>query len=236
MTTQKLMVDGTGPDSAMPAGWVRPVLAGALVAGAALGAYALWAWLPGLSASLAGAQPKVYWYLSRSSAFAAYGLLWLSMVFGLVLTNRLARVWPGGPTAFDLHQYTSLLGLGLALFHAVILIGDGYLQYTLGQLLVPFASTPYRQVWVGLGQVTFYGLGLVSLSFYARQPLGARAWRVIHAVSFATFILALAHGLFSGTDSGAAVVQGLYWVTGGSVLFLTLYRALFHQQFTAAPA
>lgn len=200
----------------------------AALAGLVAGGVALIVWLPGLAASVVGAQPKVFWYLSRSSAVAAYGLLWLSMVFGLVLTNRLARLWPGGPTAFDLHQYTSLLGTGLALFHALILIGDGYLQYSLGQLLVPFASAPYRPLWVGLGQVAFYGLGLVSLSFYARQPLGKTTWRVIHAASFALFGLALLHGLLAGTDSGAGLMLLMYWVTGGSVLFLTLYRALFH--------
>lgn len=222
MMTQKQLSDPG-------ARWRHAAAVTAVLVGAAVGLWALAAWLPGLSASVAGAQPKVYWYLSRSSAVAAYGLLWLSMVFGLVLTNRLARVWPGGPTAFDLHQYTSLLGLGVALFHALILVGDGYLQYSLGQLLVPFASTPYRLAAVGLGQVAFYGLGLVSLSYYARRPLGARAWRVVHAASFITFALSLAHGVLSGTDSGVPALQGLYWATGGSVLFLTLYRVLFNR-------
>ena len=93
---------------------------------------------------------------------------------------------------------------------------------------MPFASAPYRPLWVGLGQVAFYGLGLVSLSFYARQPLGKTAWRVIHAASFGLFGLALLHGVLAGTDSGAGLMPLMYWVTGGSVLFLTLYRALFH--------
>ncbi|NNJ13281.1 hypothetical protein EKD04_023435, partial [Chloroflexales bacterium ZM16-3] len=34
------------------------------------------------------------------------------------------------------------------------------------------------------------------------------------------------HGLWSGSDSGQVVVQGFYWFTGGSVLFLTAYRIL----------
>ena len=40
----------------------------------------------------------------------------------------------------EIHQYTSLLGLGFAFFHAMILIGDHYMKFTVFQLLVPFAS------------------------------------------------------------------------------------------------
>ncbi|MBI4771873.1 MAG: hypothetical protein HY784_16035 [Chloroflexi bacterium] len=75
----------------------------AVAAGAFAAVVALPALLPGLSASLLGPAPKAYWYLSRASAWVAYVLLWLSMAFGLSLTNKMTRIWPGGPTAFDLH-------------------------------------------------------------------------------------------------------------------------------------
>jgi len=198
----------------------------AVTAGAFAAAFALPLWLPGLSASLLGSQPKAYWYLSRASGLVAYGLLWLSMVLGLIITNKLARVWPGGPTAFDLHQHTSLLCLAFGLFHGLILMGDRYTNYTLAQLLVPFASANYRPVWVGLGQVGFYLLVIVSLSFYVRRTIGHRLWRLIHFLSFAVFLLALVHGLTSGTDSASPWVSGLYWASGASLLFLTIYRLL----------
>src|SRR5437868_3897044 len=97
-----------------------------------------------------------YWYLSRTSALVAFTLLWASMALGVSITNKLARRWPGAPTAFDLHQYTSLLGWAFAIFHVLILLGDNYIGYTPFQLLLPFASTGYEQVWVGLGQIAFY--------------------------------------------------------------------------------
>lgn len=201
-----------------------------IVLAAILGAFAaivaLPAWLPGLSTSLLGAEPKAYWYLSRSSAFVAYILLWLSMVFGLLMTNRLARVWPGGPTAFDLHQHASLLGLAFALFHALILLGDRYIQATLVQVLVPFQYAGYEPLWVGLGQAGFYGLAIVGLSFYIKDRIGRRAWRLIHFLSFVVFALALLHGIWSGSDSQSDLARAIYWASGGSVLFLTIYRAL----------
>jgi predicted ferric reductase len=198
----------------------------AVVVGAIAAVVVLPAWLPGLSSSLAGSQPKAYWYLSRASAFVAYALLWLSMAMGLIITNKLARVWPGGPTAFDLHQHASLLGLAFALFHGLILLGDRYANYTVSQLLVPFASSNYRPVWVGLGQIGFYLLAGVGLSFYVRRRIGQRRWRMIHYLSFAVFALALVHGLSSGTDSALPWVRSIYWVSAGSLLFLTFYRVL----------
>jgi predicted ferric reductase len=197
-----------------------------VMAGAFAAVVLLPAWLPGLSASLLGPDPKAYWYLSRASGLVAYVLLWLSMVCGLIMTNRLARVWPGGPTAFDLHQHASLLGLAFALFHGLILLGDHYINFTLVGLLTPFGAGDYRPLWVGLGQIGFYVLALVSLSFYVRKNIGQRAWRLIHLGSFALFVLALAHGLASGTDSGDPWVAGLYWASGASVLFMTVYRVI----------
>ncbi|MBC8159713.1 MAG: hypothetical protein H7Z42_00720 [Roseiflexaceae bacterium] len=181
-------------------------------------------WFPALSASLLGPSPKAFWYLSRSSALIAYILVWLSMVFGLLMTNKLARLWPSGPTAFMLHQHTSLLGLGFALFHALILLGDRYIGYTIAQLVIPFASTSYQPLWVGLGQLAFYGLALVGLSFYAKQWIGRTMWRAIHFLSFALFGLALAHGIASGSDSSELWVRALYWLTGSTVCWLTIYR------------
>ncbi|CAG0932739.1 hypothetical protein TFLX_02726 [Thermoflexales bacterium] len=203
------------------------ILIGMLLA-VALGAFAaaivLPNWLPGLSQSLLGNEPKVYWYLSRASAVVAYSLLWLSMALGLSITNKLARVWPGGPAAFDLHQFASLIGLAFALFHALILLGDKYINYDLGQVLVPFNSTGYKPVWVGLGQIGFYLLAIVGLSFYMRKRLGNRMWRLIHYLSFFTFVLALLHGIFAGTDSAGFAIQVFYWASGASLLFLLIYR------------
>lgn len=164
------------------------------------------------------------WYLSRASAFAAYVLLWWSMVLGLTLTNRLARVWPGGPTVNDLHEHASLLGLVFGLLHALVLLGDSYIGYTLPQILIPFAGT-YAPLWVGLGQIGLYLMALVTMTFYMRRWIG-RAWRSIHYLSFAVFVLALLHGLFSGTDSNAAWAIWMYAGTGLSVLGLTIYRIL----------
>ncbi len=198
----------------------------AIVVGTLSAAVLLPTWLPGLSTSLLGTTPKAYWFLSRGSAFVAYGLLWFSMASGMIITNKMARAWPGGPTAFDLHQFTSLLGLAFALFHALILMGDRFIDYTFLQVATPFASVNYKQFWVGWGQVGFYLWLVIAFSFYARSKIGTRSWRLIHFASFAAFVLAMIHGLTSGTDAGTLWSQIIYWTTGASFLFLLIYRIL----------
>ena len=176
--------------------------------------------------SLVGPDPKAYWYLSRGSAFVALGLLWVSMVLGLLITNKVARTWPGSPAAFAVHEYVSLLGLGIGIFHGLILMGDHYMNYQWAQILMPFGSENYRPIWVGLGQIGLYTWAIISASFYVRQKIGPKTWRFIHFAAFANFMLALIHGLGSGTDASAPWVQWVYWFFGGSILFLTVYRVI----------
>src|SRR3972149_1862379 len=64
-------------------------------------------WLPNMSFSLTGDAPKAYWYLSRATAFVSLSLLWLSIALGLGITNKMARLWPGAPAAFAIHEYVS---------------------------------------------------------------------------------------------------------------------------------
>ena len=174
--------------------------------------------------------PQSAWHLSRATAFAAYLLIWLAMAWGLLLTNKLARAWPGGPTAADLHEHASLLGLAFGALHAIVLLADGYIGYTLPQLLIPFAAWGYKPFEVGLGQLGFYLLLPITFSFYVRRQIGTKTWRMIHLTTYLAFVLALVHGLTSGTDSDAPWALFMYLVTGVSIAGLTAYRVLFEPE------
>jgi predicted ferric reductase len=197
-----------------------------MIAGVVLVLNLLPLWLPALTHSTTGSDPKVFWFLSRGSAIAAFWLLWLSMSSGVIITNKMAQIWPGIPPSYEIHQYTSLLGLGFALFHAFILMGDHYIHYNIIQVLVPFASQNYRPTWVGVGQAAFYVWVLVNFSFYVRGRIGKKAWRLIHFASYASFLAVMVHGIWSGTDTSAGWSYYSYWFSGGSLLFLTIYRVL----------
>ena len=183
-------------------------------------------WMPNLSFSLGGGEPKAFWYISRATAFVSLSLLWISMALGLGITNKMARLWPGAPAAFAIHEYVSLLGLAFAMFHAIIILGDKYIDFTLVQLLIPFSTLDYKPFWVGLGQVGLYIWALVALSFYIRPTIGQKFWRLLHYLTFGMYFLALFHGIFSGTDSSESWVQQYYWFSGASLLFLFFVRII----------
>jgi predicted ferric reductase len=198
----------------------------AMVLGLLIAVLILPTWLPNMSFSLGGNAPKAYWYLSRATAFVSLSLLWLSMALGLGMTNKMARLWPGAPAAFALHEYVSLLGLAFAVFHGIVILGDHYIKFTLLQLVIPFSTVDYRPFWVGLGQVGFYTWAILALSFYIRPVIGQKSWRFLHYGSFGMYLLGIFHGLFSGTDTSAGWAQNYYWISAGSLLFLFIYRIL----------
>ena len=183
-------------------------------------------WLPGMTFSVTGSEPKIFWFLARGSAIAAYWLLWLSVCMGVGITNKMVQTWPGVPPAYEVHQYTSLLGLGFSLFHGLILMGDKYMNFSLAQVLVPFTSQNYKPAWVGFGQMAFYIWAVIVVSFYVKKRTGKKTWRLIHYLGFVCFIAVMAHGIMSGTDASTTWARYLYWISGASVLFLVVYRII----------
>jgi predicted ferric reductase len=211
-----------------PISFLRDVFmtVGIAAAGGVAGYFALPLFVPNLLNSMNGEGPKAFWYLSRGSALIAFVLLWVSMLMGVLITSRLSQLWPGGPAAFDLHQYLSLLGLAFAGMHGVLLLGDSYMNYSLVQILLPFSSAQYKPIWVGLGQAGFYVWAVLVGSYYVRRKIGGATWRWLHFASFVCYLGALLHGLVSGTDSSSPPLQVFYWVSGAVLLFFIVYRIL----------
>lgn len=164
---------------------------------------------------------KVAWYLTRSSGTVAYIFLSASTVWGLLLSSKLSKAVVPAPVALAMHNVLSWIAVGLASFHALVLLFDNYYPYTLGNLLIPFTG-PYKPLLVGVGTLAFYLMLLLSASFYARKWLGAKRWRQFHYLTFVAYAMVTLHGWLAGTDSAAFA-----WLYGGSsllVIFLTIYR------------
>jgi predicted ferric reductase len=180
-------------------------------------------WIPALTASITGGT--VYWLLARAGGFVAYGLLWLAVVFGLLMTGKVARHWPGTRQANAIHQSVSVLAVVYTVFHALILLGDRYIGFNLLGLLLPFTSG-YAPLWVGLGQIGLYLLVAITLSYYIRKRIGRKTWRALHYGSFILYLLVTAHGLLAGTDTSAPWALAFYTGTSLITYALTVYRIL----------
>lgn len=167
-----------------------------------------------------------FWYLSRAAGFTSYGLLTASMILGLLVRTRVAEPAVRRDASYDLHGFVSMSALAFTLFHVLILLGDAYFEFTLGQLLLPFAS-PYRAIEVTVGVFTAYLLAVINASWYVRRFIGYRGWRLLHSTSFALFVGATAHGVFSGSDSAQGWAQAIYLTSAALVFTLLAYRIQF---------
>ncbi|MCK6627729.1 MAG: hypothetical protein L6R45_21420 [Anaerolineae bacterium] len=166
---------------------------------------------------------KAYWYMARAGGLVGYLLLWLSVVWGLILSTKITEGLVSASLAYGLHEFLSLGTVLFAAGHALVLLGDRYIGFNIFHLAVPFLA-PYEPLWTGLGTIGLYLSAALTGSFYLRKQLGQKVWRAFHYLAFVAYILALVHGIMAGSDSGLGVVQGMYLATGGSVLFLVYYR------------
>jgi predicted ferric reductase len=183
-------------------------------AGQSLGTYLRWLF--------AADSVQIWWYVTRASGIIAYLLLWVSTILGLAVTSKYLDGMLERLFTYDFHEFVSLLSVAFTLVHVLVLLLDRYLPYSLAQILIPFIS-PYRPFWVGVGVLSFYMILLVTVTFYLRNRIGTRKFRIIHYVSLAGYIGVTLHGYYAGTDTALPAMQILYKVSGLAVLFFTVY-------------
>jgi methionine sulfoxide reductase heme-binding subunit len=144
-------------------------------------------------------SPSAYWYLARGTGAVALVLLTASVVLGIVGSVRFtAPRWPR--FAIDtVHRDVSLLVLVVLAIHIVTSVLDGFAPIRLFDGIIPFV-TPYRPLWMGLGTLSFDLLLAIAITSLVRRRLGYRAWRTIHWLAYASWPVAVLHGLGTGSD------------------------------------
>jgi methionine sulfoxide reductase heme-binding subunit len=144
--------------------------------------------------------PSDYWYLARGTGAVALVLLTVSVVIGIVGSLRVSAVrWPR--FAVDtVHRDVSLLVIVLLVVHIVTSVLDGFAPISLIDSIVPLHSS-YRPVWLGLGALSFDLLLALAITSLVRRRLGYRRWRAIHWLAYASWPIAVLHGLGTGTDT-----------------------------------
>lgn len=89
--------------TAQPEGSPASIVLGALVGiGLAAAGFAIGVGMTGLAG-----ETTSFWYLSRSSGFVAYLLLWGSVVWGLLLSSKIGHGRLRPPALLDAHQVSS---------------------------------------------------------------------------------------------------------------------------------
>lgn len=165
----------------------------------------------------------LYWYVVRGSGFVAYLLLTIGVLLGLLLSLRWRNnSWPRLLTE-GLHQFLQLLALFFLAIHIVSTLLDTYIHFEWYQMLVPF-SGPYRGLWLAAGIIAMYLAIALAASIYVRRMIGYRVWRALHYAAFAAWLLALAHGLATGTDTRQIWAIVVYAASALGVTLLLVVR------------
>jgi methionine sulfoxide reductase heme-binding subunit len=143
--------------------------------------------------------PHLFWITSRAAGDAALILSSLGVCIGLLMGGRFVK--RRGLDLRSTHEALSLATLLTIALHAVSLFGDGFLNPTLADLAIPFASH-YKTFWMSTGIVAGWMMLLLGLSYYARSAIGPARWRNLHRWTALAWVLGIAHSLGEGTDAG----------------------------------
>jgi len=150
-------------------------------------------------------SPNDLWFTARGAGLSALLTLSVAVACGAISSMRTVR--PATRVVLQyLHRTAAAAGLALVAVHLVTLVADPKAHIGVAGAMVPFAAG-YRPHAVALGSIALYLLLLTAALGLARgrlagSPAAARAWRVVHAIAYPVWVLAVLHSLLAGTDRG----------------------------------
>jgi sulfoxide reductase heme-binding subunit YedZ len=177
---------------------------------------------PVLAAATAS-NPSPLWFATRGAGVMTLVLLSATVILGIATSLR----WEGRNTprfvTAALHRNLSLFAIVLLAVHIATSVLDPFAGIRAADALVPFEGA-YRTVWLSLGVLAAEVLTAVALTSLARNRVGPRTWRAIHWAAYASWPLAVIHGLGTGSDTQEPWLIGLTAACTTAVLLALLMR------------
>jgi methionine sulfoxide reductase heme-binding subunit len=177
-----------------------------------------------LAAAASSSGPSWLWYATRGLGIATLIMLTATVVLGIMTAVRWVGETTPGFVAAALHRNLSLIAVGLLVIHVATSILDPFAGITLRDAIIPVGAT-YRPIWLGLGVVAMEIMFAIVATSLLRERIGLRLWRLIHWVAYASWPLAIVHGLGTGSDPRAPWMIAVVASCVEAVL-LALYQRL----------
>lgn len=170
---------------------------------------------------------QIWWYVARAGGIVALILASASVIWGLLLSSGYLNRNPTKKWLLSLHSW---LGGMTVIFTAVHVLGlwlDSFIQYSIADLFVPFASSKDPGRWpIAWGVIATYLLLAVQGTSMIMKRLPRKWWRAIHMSSYAVFVMGMVHGAQAGTDSSNIAYIGGMLALVLTTVYLTTYRVL----------
>ena len=144
-------------------------------------------------------DPHLFWIASRAAGTVALLLSSAAVGVGLTMGGRLVK--GRGIDLRAAHEALSLATLIAIVVHAAALLGDSYLNASLLDITVPFASG-YKEPWMSIGIVAGWALIALGVSYYFRARIGVARWKRLHRWTALAWLAGIVHSLGEGTDAG----------------------------------
>jgi methionine sulfoxide reductase heme-binding subunit len=177
---------------------------------------------PMLAAS--AANPSPLWFATRGAGVMTLVCLTVVVILGISTSLRVAGRNSPRFVVASLHRNFGLFTIVLLAVHIATSVLDPFAGIRALDAVVPFAGA-YRTFWLGLGVVAAEVLLAITVTSLLRGRLGPRMWRIIHWAAYASWPLAVVHGLGTGSDAQAPWLLGLTAACMAAVLY-TLTRRL----------
>lgn len=160
----------------------------------------------------------IAWETARASAFVAFGCYTLVVAWGVLLAGR---AWRPAAPQLAFHRFLSSLGLIAVVLHVSAVLLDHYARVPLTGLV----GVGVRPA-VMLGAAALWLTVALPLSFRLKRAgfMSNRSWRLLHYFGYAVWVLALLHGIASGTDSRSYPAIAAYAASGSIVVAAAWWR------------
>ncbi len=178
---------------------------------------------PGLAVAASSSSSSWFWYFGRATGLIALVLLTATIVLGVLGPMRLSSGrWPRSAIR-TVHRDLALLSIAVIAIHVVVLVLDTDVHTPLSTAVLPFGS-PYRPFWMALGAIAFDLLIAIVITSLLRRRIGERAWRLTHWLTYASWPIAVAHGLGTGSDRARTWALAITFACCAIVAFAALIR------------
>jgi methionine sulfoxide reductase heme-binding subunit len=169
-----------------------------------------------LSLATADSTPIALWYLERATGVVALVLLTITVGLGIANVKHLKTKRIPRFVVDRVHRNAALLSVVFLALHIITTVLDTYVSINLTDAFVPFIGS-YKPFWLGLGALSLDLTAAVVITGLLRKRVGRRVFRAVHWLVYASWPVAVAHSLGTGTDAGTTWMLAL---TIGCIAFV----------------
>lgn len=154
------------------------------------------------------------------AGYIAYGIMAMTITWGVLTTTGFARRWVSRPTMQGGHMLLAVLFLTFGWVHGATYVFQTQEHFSVTKVFVPFAQGGEPEVAMGI-----VGLELalaVAVSIWVQRRLSYRRWHIVHWLAYPAFALSLAHTIATSKEAQSLGLVGIA-VLGSALVTIVLF-------------